>query len=278
MTTEPAALSDLFTLRSHRNRSHHTLRPRTLAADVSVLLVEDGDDLVDVVRVGYGAVTVGRALSSTVSIDDPHVSRQHCTLQRDGDALVVHDGGSTNGTWRNGRRVESATLHLGERLTIGRTTLTFAFDSARPSRPAATRCNGLPDRRALQRHLHAWARVVARDAELLLLRSTAAGGTTADAIAHGAAIESLLPIHAFAAGLPDGSTAVAVLTLSHDSLDALVAEIRALPSTGTLDIASAASGDCALGDLLAASEPARVREEMHIEACRKHAAAVVGGA
>ena len=56
------------------------------------------------------------------------VSRVHAQLRQYGDAWVVEDQGSTNGTFVNGRRVgrgEEVALRLGDRLRCGRLVLTF---------------------------------------------------------------------------------------------------------------------------------------------------------
>ena len=50
-------------------------------------------------RVDQWPVTVGRAYTSDVIVDDPYVCPAHVRLSRNGDAgLVVEDLGSVNGT------------------------------------------------------------------------------------------------------------------------------------------------------------------------------------
>jgi hypothetical protein len=77
-----------------------------------------------------GALTiVGRGSDVDVVIDDPGVSRRHAEIRvtTDGPRLVAHlrDLGSTNGTFIDGNRVTGAVLHDGNRITMGRTRLTF---------------------------------------------------------------------------------------------------------------------------------------------------------
>ena len=77
-----------------------------------------------------GAITVlGRDDTADVILDDPGISRRHSEIRvtNDGPHLVtsIRDLGSTNGTFVNSERITSQRLEDGDRLTVGRTTLTF---------------------------------------------------------------------------------------------------------------------------------------------------------
>ncbi len=67
-----------------------------------------------------GATEVGRHLQSGILLDDITVSRRHCRLTVERDRLTVEDGGSTNGTYVNGARMEESRLQPGDRLMVGR--------------------------------------------------------------------------------------------------------------------------------------------------------------
>src|SRR5271166_6425035 len=56
---------------------------------------------------------------------DPNVSRRHAELRRVGDAVVVTDLGSTNGTRVNGTTVREQHLASGDEISVGSTTLVF---------------------------------------------------------------------------------------------------------------------------------------------------------
>jgi Protein of unknown function (DUF3662)/FHA domain len=76
------------------------------------------------------AITVlGRDDSADVIVDDPGISRQHTEFRvtSDGPHLVasIRDLGSTNGTFVNGQRITSQRLADGDRINVGRTTVTF---------------------------------------------------------------------------------------------------------------------------------------------------------
>ena len=65
-------------------------------------------------------LTVGRATTCALRLDDPKVSRRHATLEAVDSALLVYDHASLNGTWVNDARiVGSAVLRTGDRLRIG---------------------------------------------------------------------------------------------------------------------------------------------------------------
>ena len=60
-------------------------------------------------RITPGAVkTVGRAPGADFILEAALVSRLHCRLEADGEALLVVDLDSTNGTFVNDKRVERA--------------------------------------------------------------------------------------------------------------------------------------------------------------------------
>ena len=67
-------------------------------------------------------VTLGRA-NADILLEDPEVSRQHCALEMRGQTGLLVDLGSTNGTYVNEERIETAELrHLTE-FRIGSSTL-----------------------------------------------------------------------------------------------------------------------------------------------------------
>ena len=68
--------------------------------------------------------TVGRAVGADFIVEAALVSRVHCRLQAHPDGgLELHDLDSTNGTFVNGRRIQTARLAPGDRVRIGRVEL-----------------------------------------------------------------------------------------------------------------------------------------------------------
>jgi pSer/pThr/pTyr-binding forkhead associated (FHA) protein len=66
---------------------------------------------------------VGRGKTTPTQLVDPHVSRQHCRVQLQGDKVVVVDAGSVAGTFVNGTRVSEQALQSGDIIQVGETQL-----------------------------------------------------------------------------------------------------------------------------------------------------------
>ncbi len=65
-------------------------------------------------------VTVGRHPDSDIFLDDITVSRRHAEFRRDGERFWVHDSGSLNGTYVNGRRAEDQQVVTGDEVQVGK--------------------------------------------------------------------------------------------------------------------------------------------------------------
>ncbi|HVE85612.1 MAG TPA: sigma 54-interacting transcriptional regulator [Myxococcales bacterium] len=75
-----------------------------------------------------GSVTIGRAPSSDVRIDDPSVSRQHARVATAGGRARVLDLDSHNGVRLNGHRIAGwHPLHGGDVIALGNATLVLAL-------------------------------------------------------------------------------------------------------------------------------------------------------
>jgi predicted component of type VI protein secretion system len=104
-------------------------------AEGSLIAIED-EFLIG--RQAAGAGTLGQ---------DIEISRQHARIDRGADGrYLIEDLGSKNGTWVNGRRIESPTaLEVGDRIEVGGSTLVVqigALPGATP--PAGTEVSDLP--------------------------------------------------------------------------------------------------------------------------------------
>src|SRR5574341_50050 len=76
------------------------------------------------------ATTIGRTQDCDLVLDYPYISRRHARIERNREEYTVVDGGSTNGTHVNGRRInEMQVLSAGDEIALGEITITF-FDSA----------------------------------------------------------------------------------------------------------------------------------------------------
>jgi pSer/pThr/pTyr-binding forkhead associated (FHA) protein len=71
---------------------------------------------------------VGRREDCDLRIPLGEVSRKHCRLIMDGEAVRLEDLGSSNGTFHNGERVREATLAPGDTVQIGPVTFMVQID------------------------------------------------------------------------------------------------------------------------------------------------------
>ncbi|MBJ7337335.1 FHA domain-containing protein [Mycolicibacterium sp.] len=92
-----------------------------------------------------GGVKIGRATDNDIVIPDVLASRHHATLVPGAGGTQIVDNRSINGTFVNGQRVESATLHDGDVVTIGNIDLVFGGGTLarRNESDVATRTGGL---------------------------------------------------------------------------------------------------------------------------------------
>ena len=77
-------------------------------------------------ELGSDIVTIGRARSNQIIVDDPSVSAHHAVLLRTGASYSLKDLNSTNGTRINGDCVTDAELKDGDTIRFGSVTAIFA--------------------------------------------------------------------------------------------------------------------------------------------------------
>jgi sigma-B regulation protein RsbU (phosphoserine phosphatase) len=82
-------------------------------------------------------ISLGRSTAAEISFpDDGGLSRQHLTIEREGDGWALRDLGSKNGTLLNGARVTSRTsLKPGDRITAGHLIIVYDGASSRAPNP-----------------------------------------------------------------------------------------------------------------------------------------------
>lgn len=72
----------------------------------------------------HDVVVLGRSDKADVLLEDPYASEFHLRLVAEGSGMVLHDLGSTNGTYVNGRRVSgSVGLSRGDAIQVGKTVM-----------------------------------------------------------------------------------------------------------------------------------------------------------
>lgn len=134
-------------------------------------------------------VTIGRAYDdeptgfrdpTELRLQDRWASGGHAVIDRKGDADVVRDVGSRNGTWVNGERITEHRLEDGDLLEVGHSlfcwrvvdeSLAAALDGKEPPRlgPTRTCC---PEVAALRREL---GKIAPSNESVLILAETGAG-------------------------------------------------------------------------------------------------------
>jgi adenylate cyclase len=83
------------------------------------------DDEPKVFYLAKDEVVIGKLSENDIELKDNTVSRQHCKLQRAGKGYKLVDLKSTNGCYVNGHRIQNRPLEVGDKITIGRTVLSF---------------------------------------------------------------------------------------------------------------------------------------------------------
>jgi pSer/pThr/pTyr-binding forkhead associated (FHA) protein len=73
---------------------------------------------------------IGRREDCDLRIPLGDVSRKHCRMIMDGQTIKVEDLGSSNGTYRNGERVQQAELSPGDTLQIGPVVFVVQVDGS----------------------------------------------------------------------------------------------------------------------------------------------------
>jgi hypothetical protein len=80
--------------------------------------------------VGTQPITFGRDDENDVVISSLLASRVHAELRPEAGGYVLHDRGSSNGTWVNGRRVTAQRLQPGDEIVVGGEAFRFEMPGA----------------------------------------------------------------------------------------------------------------------------------------------------
>ncbi|MFC1759379.1 diguanylate cyclase [Planctomycetota bacterium] len=70
-------------------------------------------------------VTIGRAASCDIQLEDDSVSREHAEIRYEAEGYVIQDLGSTNGTWVNDIHFMESPLVAGDRIRCGNQIVKF---------------------------------------------------------------------------------------------------------------------------------------------------------
>lgn len=68
---------------------------------------------------------IGRSMDCDIVVDNLGVSRHHCSIVKDGDGWALVDGGSNNGTFINGQKINRHVLKTNDKIVLGKHSLVF---------------------------------------------------------------------------------------------------------------------------------------------------------
>ncbi len=90
-----------------------------------VLIYPTGDLLGKRFTLEREALLIGRTTECDIVVELDSVSRRHARIQREGHNIVVHDLGSTNGTYVNQIQIKTRVLCDGDQIKIGNAIFKF---------------------------------------------------------------------------------------------------------------------------------------------------------
>ncbi len=85
-------------------------------------------------EIGDQPMAIGRGETADVTVHDDTLSRRHFTIRREGEAFLIEDLNSQNGTWVDGKRVRGTRLSQNVCIAAGRTLFMFS-EGSRPAGP-----------------------------------------------------------------------------------------------------------------------------------------------
>ncbi len=103
--------------------------PKTSSSRDACLVVINGVDLGKKYNLAQDSTIIGRSSKVDIQIDEESISRNHAVIENDGEAIVIRDLKSTNGTYVNDRPIDERSLRDGDQVKIGRTIFKFLSGS-----------------------------------------------------------------------------------------------------------------------------------------------------
>jgi diguanylate cyclase (GGDEF)-like protein len=91
--------------------------------DQAYLIVLAGSAMGEMFKIARPQTIIGRGQTAHVRMMDDGISREHCEIQIEGDSMILHDLGSTNGTFCRGLRIDRHVLEDGDKILVGSSTV-----------------------------------------------------------------------------------------------------------------------------------------------------------
>src|SRR3982751_2435822 len=79
-------------------------------------------------------LVVGREPKCEIQIDNLGISREHCAFSQRGEAYLIQDLNSSNGTYVNGKKITEHFLNNDDEIIIGKYKLLFRNDQQQPAK------------------------------------------------------------------------------------------------------------------------------------------------
>jgi two-component system cell cycle response regulator len=96
--------------------------------DQAYLIVLAGSAMGEMFKITHERTVIGRGQRADVRMMDEGVSREHCEILVEGEKIILHDLGSTNGTYCRGLRIDRHELQDGDKILVGSgTVLKFTY-------------------------------------------------------------------------------------------------------------------------------------------------------
>jgi len=132
--TTTLSMSGLETAEEHPAGEVADVGVESLPVGTALLVVKRGPNAGSRFLLDKDLTTAGRHPESDIFLDDVTVSRRHAEFGRTGEAFVVRDVGSLNGTYLNRERIDEATLANGDEVQIGKFRLVYLTSGAEAAR------------------------------------------------------------------------------------------------------------------------------------------------
>ena len=95
----------------------------TAKRDRAYLVVLAGSAVGEMYKVELERTIIGRGGKAQIRLIDDGISREHAEIIIQGNEVLLHDLGSTNGTFCNGVKVDTKPLADGDKILVGSTTI-----------------------------------------------------------------------------------------------------------------------------------------------------------
>ena len=91
--------------------------------DRAYLVVLAGASVGEMYKIETEETIIGRGQRAHIRLFDDGISREHARVSVEGSRIILHDLGSTNGTYCNGLKVDKKELADGDKILVGSTTI-----------------------------------------------------------------------------------------------------------------------------------------------------------